>query len=346
MTKRKTPYSKPTTTHIDESIPKLIVFDEDNTWKKYITKNIFDCLAALHPPLMSDIDKSVPPEFLEQELSNILKGKYKMKGKEKKTDKLVKLRLLTGEDYYVFLHIEVQNRLEDDFGERMYIYRSLISMKYNTQNISTFVIFTGKSPSEKHKVFIHECYGSVINFRYNSYVIADQNTGELEKSYNMFDLAVLAAKYTLDTEGDGRKRLIFKKKLFELAYQKQFPLEKIEELISFVFDYMLLSEDLEDELKVFVSSSSSINSEEMVVTKGQYRLAQIMSEVVYGKSYEVMLAEKEAEKEAEKASEKEATRQDTIKVLLKKDFSPEKIANLLEFDLDYVLKVAKNQSKD
>ena len=154
----------------------------------------------------------------------------------------------------------------------------------------------------------------------------------------MFDLAVLAAKYTLDTEGDGRKRLIFKKKLFELAYQKQFPLEKIEELISFVFDYMLLSEDLEDELKVFVSSSSSINSEEMVVTKGQYRLAQIMSEVVYGKSYEVMLAEKEAEKEA--------TRQDTIKVLLKKDFSPEKIANLLEFDLDYVLKVAKNQSKD
>ena len=148
----------------------------------------------------------------------------------------------------------------------------------------------------------------------------------------------MAAKYTLDTEGNARKRLIFKKKLFELAYQKQFSLEKIEELISFVFDYMLLSEDLEDELKEFLSSSSLINSEEMVVTKGQYRLAQLMTEVVYGKSYEAMLAEKEAEKEA--------VQQKTIKALLEKDFSPEKIADLLEFDLDYVLKVAKNHSNE
>ena len=334
MTKPKKLSSKPTAADKKEFIVETVVFDEDNTWKNYITKNIFDCLASLYPPLIADIDKSVPPEFLEQELSNILKGKYKMKGKEKKTDKLVKLCLLTGEDYYVFVHIEVQNKLEDDFGERIYIYRSLISMKYNTQNISTFVIFTGKSPSEKHKIFSHECYGSVINFQYNSYVISDQNADDLEKSNNMFDLAVLAAKYTLDTEGNARKRLIFKKKLFELAYQKQFSLEKIEELISFVFDYMLLSEDLEDELKEFLSSSSLINSEEMVVTKGQYRLAQLMTEVVYGKSYEAMLAEKEA------------VQQKTIKALLEKDFSPEKIADLLEFDLDYVLKVAKNHSNE
>ena len=76
----------------------------------------------------------------------------------------------------------------------------------------------------------------------------------------------------------------------------------------------------------------------MVVSKGQYELAQIMSEVVYGKSYEQMLAEKEAEKEAE--------RRNTIQSLLKINFSPEKIADLMGYDLDFVLKVAEKYSKD
>lgn len=156
---------KATSRKKEANLPQTIVFDQDNTWKNYITKNIFDCLASLHPQLYAAIDKSVPPEFLEQELNNFLKGKYKVSGKEKKMDKLVKLRLLTGEDYYIFVHIEIQDKLEDDFPKRIYIYRSLISMKYDyTQNITTFVIFTGKSPSEKHKTFSHECYGSEIFF--------------------------------------------------------------------------------------------------------------------------------------------------------------------------------------
>lgn len=354
MTKRKTPANKSALTKQKENALKPVVFDQDNTWKNYITKNIFDCLAALHPRLYAAIDLSVPPEFLEQELTNSLKGKYKVKGKEKKTDKLVKLRLLTGEEYYVFVHIEVQGKLEDNLPERIYIYRSLISMKYDTQNISTSVIFTGKSPSEKHKIFHYECFGSEISFRYNSYVIIDQNTDDLEKSDNMFDLAVLAAKYTLDTEGDARRRLMFKKKLYELALQKQILFEKIQELISFVFDYMLLSEDLETEFKEAIRNLSSSNSEEMVVSKGQYDLAQLMSEIVYGKSYEQMIAEnkvaaKAAAKTAAKAAakaEKEVERRNTIQSLLKINFLPEKIADLMGYDLDFVLKVAEEYSKD
>jgi hypothetical protein len=79
-----------------------LVFDQDNAWKNYIEKDIFECIAATHPMLYALIDKSVPPEFLEQEMSNIMRGKYKIQGKEKKTDKLVKLRLLTGEDCIKF----------------------------------------------------------------------------------------------------------------------------------------------------------------------------------------------------------------------------------------------------
>ena len=200
---------------------KVLVFDQDNGWKDYMSTDIFACLAVTHPKLYAAIDKNVPPHFLEQEMSNAMRGKYKIKGKDKKSDKLVKLRLLSGEDCFVYVHFEVQDQLQLSFPERIYIYRSLISLKYNTQKITTIVIFTGKAPEAKHKIFRDECFGSEIMYRYNSYVIVNQDEEELKKSDNPFHLAVLAAKYTLDTEGDARKRLVFKRKLTELAFEKK-----------------------------------------------------------------------------------------------------------------------------
>jgi hypothetical protein len=189
--------------------------------------------------LFAAVDTRLAPEFLEQEMSNALRGKYKIKGKEKKTDKLVKLRLLTGEDYYIYVHLEIQDQLKDDFPERLYIYRSLISLRYMTQNIR------------------------------------------------------------------------------------------------FVLDYMLLSDEMENEFKVNTLSPifSPQNTDSMVITRGERTLAEIYSTRLYGKSTEALLAEKDAEKEAE--------RQNTIQALLSINFSPEKIADLLGYNLKYVQKIAK-----
>ena len=241
------------------------------------------------------MDHSVPPEFLEQEMVNVMRGKYKVKNKDKKTDKLIKIRLLNGEDHYLYLHLEFQSQLENDFSERIFIYRSLIALRYQTQNITTFVVFTGQPPSEKHKVFEKDCFGSFTYYRYNSYVIFNQDPKELEESDNLFSLAVLAAKYTLDTEGDDQKRMVFKKKLYELAEKKQFPIDKIEELLSFVLDYMLLPDEMENEFAASVPSLSKLNSEKMVITRGKRQLAEIVSREIYGKPFEQMLEENRIE---------------------------------------------------
>ena len=177
MTKLKSTENKPTSRPKEKKSKKLDIFDQDSAWKNYITTNIFDCIEALNSDLHESIDTSVPPEFLEQELINIIRGKYKIKNKEKKTDKLVKFQLLNGESHYIFVHLEFQSKLEDNFSERIYIYRSLISLRYQTQNITTFVIFTGKSPSDKHKVFELDCFGSFIHFRYNTYTIFEGVAG-------------------------------------------------------------------------------------------------------------------------------------------------------------------------
>ena len=60
----------------------------------------------------------------------------------------------------------------------------------------------------------------------------------------------------------------------------------------------------------------------------------------------MILAKKEAEQAmilAKKEAEKDLERRNTIHALLKINFTPEKISDVLGFDLDYVLKVAADQ---
>jgi hypothetical protein len=339
MPKPKASPKLPATSKKSRKSRKTIIFDQDDAWKNYISKDFFDCLSIIHPILFAAVDRLIAPEFLEQEMSNALRGKYKVKGKEKKTDKLVKLRLLTGEDYYIYVHLEIQDQLKDDFPERLYIYRSLISLRYITQNITTIVIFTGKPPTEKHTIFHHECFNSFVLYKFNYFVIAEQIEKELEASDSAFALAVLAAKYTIDTEGDEQRRLKFKQKIFELAENKQFPLDKLEELLRFVLDYMLLSDEMENEfeLKNLSPIFSPQNTDSMVITRGTRTLAAIYSSRVYGKTTEALLAEQKAEQKAEQ----EAERLNTIQALLSINFSPEKIADLLGYNLKYVQKTAK-----
>ena len=170
----------------------------------------------------------------------------------------------------------------------------------------------------------------------------------MQKSDNLFDIALIAAKYTLSTEGNEQRRLVFKQKVFEMALKKQIPLEKMEELLSFVFDYMLLYDKLENEFIAKTPYFHTLKEDTMVATRGQRLLSKWLNFTLYGKDFEEAISEaiskkeieKEIEKEAEKKAEKELERRNTIKKLLDKDFSPEKIADLLEFDLKFVQKVA------
>ena len=67
---------------------KIDVFDQDNAWKIFVTANISDTIKVLKSELHAMMDHSVPPEFLEQEMVNVMRGKYKVKNKDKKTDKI------------------------------------------------------------------------------------------------------------------------------------------------------------------------------------------------------------------------------------------------------------------
>ncbi len=132
--------------------------------------------------------------------------------------------------------------------------------------------------------------------------------------------------------------------------------------------------DLENEFMAKTPIFLPLNSDTMVITRGKRALAEMASIAIYGKPFEEVIADQKAEqakilaeqakllaarvaeqakllaaKEAEQAkllaakeAEQALDRRNTIHALLKINFTPEKIADVLGFDLDYVLKVASD----
>ena len=246
QTKSKTPKVTPTNNKIDL----------DEFFKSLLTEFFEEAVQLMHPKLHAAVDWTVPAVFLEQELINALKGRFKIKDKRKFTDKLARLRLKTGKDYYIITHVEAQHEPEDDFNKRMYVYRSLIYLWSDIDDITALAIFTGAPPAADSLAYTHECFETEITYRYKSYIAVAQNEQELLASDNPFAIAVLATMYTYQTINNAERRFAFKRKVFELAQKKNIPIDRMTKLLTFVNDFMFLPKSLEREFQ-FESQSFS-----------------------------------------------------------------------------------------
>jgi hypothetical protein len=343
------------------------VLDEDGVFKQFFTQNALDVIALIKPDLYAAIDVSVPIEFCEQELINFLRGRLRQLDKRKVVDKLLKVKLLTGEDHFIFFHNEFQNALLDELGFRWFKSRMLIALRYNTEEITTLVVFTGKAPSKKHFIYDITRFGTRTLFKAHAFAVINQNAKWLAETSNPVGLAFLAAKYAAQSKDDDAKRLKLKKKVLDLVEKKGLPGDKMRIILNFVFDFMLLPDKMDEELKLNIPFLKSLKSEKnMVLTKNFIDIRNAASlneygitfdELVYVKNQEVEAAltkAKEAEaakvaaeevaktaaEEAAKEAAKEANLQ-AIKTMIEKGYSAETIADIFKLDVDYVKQLAR-----
>jgi len=109
--------------------------DHDSPWKEALELYFSEALALLAPALHAEIDPASPPGFLDKELQTIaLPGK---KGR-RFVDKLVQVRLSSGTEAWLLIHIEVERRLHGPkalslFAWRMYEYRHRIQIRLMRQ---------------------------------------------------------------------------------------------------------------------------------------------------------------------------------------------------------------------
>ncbi len=258
--------------------------DYDSHWKEIIGEFFEDFTAFFMPDLYKAADFTRPVEFLEQELLDIFKTKYKGK---RINDKLVKVYLKDGTEKWILVHIEVQASFETEFSERMFLYYALIYTKYLIKDITAIAIFTNNKVPKRYKKYEHSLYGTKILYEYNAYRVIDQKEEELLKSKNPFAYAVLANLYVLHTNQNYEERLIHKEKMFEIARNLGYDEKKLIRLLIFVRNLMVLPEELEFQFASHIQSTFQ-NENIMLVNEGDKRLFEAMCVAICGETPQQM----------------------------------------------------------
>ena len=143
--------------------------------ERFYHRTFWRILAVFLPEIYEQVNYNILPAFLEQELQTIIP---EPDSNHRVSDKLVKLKLETGEEKWIFVHIEVQGDVKVDFPKRMFQYFYRIFDKYD-QPIYAIAIFTSKSPSKEFDSYLYNFYGTKLIYTYNTYWIASQSESEL-----------------------------------------------------------------------------------------------------------------------------------------------------------------------
>jgi hypothetical protein len=285
--------------------------DYDGLTKDFVTSFFPSFIQISNPALYAAVDWNVPPVFLEQELYNMMKGRYWMKGKKKLTDKLARLRLLNGNDHYVLVHVEFQHRPEDEFGKRMFTYFVLAFLKHDAQDFTAIAFFTGAAPEKSQLAYRLDVFGTKVNYQFISLVAVEQDEAKLIRSRNPVALGVLAVKYAYETEKMPEKRLFYKRKLFEIAASKGIKRPELVKLLIFVRDFVNLPPILENKFLTETLDPSTSKLEEMIISTGTKKMFEVWYERAHGFNPKKEIAKLKREREDAKKRESAAAKRES-----------------------------------
>jgi predicted transposase YdaD len=291
----------------------------DILWKGILEEVFEDFLRFTFPHADQIFDMKKGFTFLDKELSEM----YPEPDKETSTrfvDKLVKVFMQDGKEKYLLVHVEVQGQYDPEFPKRMFRYFYRIFDRYDLPVVPV-AIFTGKDGKRMPDRYelIHE--GLELTYKFNTLYITDYKDDELMGSNNPFALVLLAAKNSTFTGKDSDQKLLEHKRLvLNLLYEKRISKHKIKVILSFLNNYVLFAK----------KETNRIFEKELDHITGKKNTMGILEQ----------LAEIRA-KEGEEKGRREEQMKSVKAFLANTEFSPQKIASLLEVPVSFVEKVKK-----
>jgi flagellar biosynthesis/type III secretory pathway protein FliH len=230
---------------------KIIAAKHDSAWKDVIDVYFCEFMEFFYPALAKLIDWSVRHEFLDKELQAILPKA--MHGK-RFVDKLVKVKLLNGDEQWLQIHIEIQGAGKKDFNQRLYIYHYRLYDCYRRPTI-TLVILTDGQASWRPTAYREEVVGmEVVTFRFLSTKLLDyrEKKQELEQTSNPFGLVVLACLAVLDARKDSKSLFEYKSRFTRQLYNRGLKGNDIWNLYKFIDWVITLPKLLEIRYNEFI----------------------------------------------------------------------------------------------
>lgn len=223
--------------------------DHDSPWKEALELYLENAMALLFPVVYQAIDWAQPVTFLDKELQKIL---AKAERTRTYADKLVKVKLTSGEEKWLLIHIEVQGEPEEGFAQRMFDYNSRIRQRYKKDVIS-LAILTDSRKQYRPDEYLFEMLGCRIQFNYPVVKLLDflPQREALLNDENVFGLIVVAQ---LDAKQlkDPRQRFGAKESLVRKLYQRGFDRKQVLVLFDLIDWMITLPHNLEYEFKDIV----------------------------------------------------------------------------------------------
>jgi hypothetical protein len=204
----------------------------DTPWKDVVEVYFEDFLLFFFPAIHADIDWSKGHEFLDKELSQIMRD---AELGTRFADKLVKVWKRSGEETWVMLHLEIQSQEDGTFSERMFLYYYRLRDKYNREVVSLAVLGDDRS-AWRPQTFERSLWGCEVLFRFPIIKLLDYESrwAELEASRNPFAIVVMSHLKTKETRQDYESRKEWKFRLTRRLYEQGYERQDIMNLFRFV----------------------------------------------------------------------------------------------------------------
>ena len=221
--------------------------DYDSPWKEALDNYFQPFMRLCFPALAEQIDWSVTPKMLDKELLQIAP---QSELGPRTVDKLVEVKLLSGDIGWLLVHLEVQSQRDAEFTRRMFVYFYRIRDKYNKRVVSLAILGDGE-PNWRPDRYKESAFGCQFEFKFPVVKLLDfaDDFNSLERSTNPFALVILAHLMTMQTAADPLDRCRWKMRLLRPLYERGLSADEVRKLFR-VLDWMMqLPKDIELEFR-------------------------------------------------------------------------------------------------
>ncbi|MFN3649806.1 MAG: transposase [Armatimonadota bacterium] len=215
----------------------------DGPWKEALELEFPGFFRLFFPEAAAEVDWVRGYTFLDKELERVVR---RAKVGPRVVDKLAKVWLLSGEEAWVLIHVEVQSQPDAGFARRMYVYNYRLFDRYQRPVVSIGVL-GDTQPDWRPDRFEHHLWGCRAGLQFPVVKLLDWEArwAELESSRNLFAAVVMAHLRTQSTRNDPQSRLQWKLRIVKGLYHRGFTREQIIEVFRFIDWMMALPEELE-----------------------------------------------------------------------------------------------------
>ncbi|HFC00186.1 MAG TPA: hypothetical protein ENJ53_05220 [Phaeodactylibacter sp.] len=306
--------------------------DYDARWKTLVEQFPEQTLQKFFPNLAAQRDTSIPIKFNDKELQKIL-ADWKKKGWTL-ADKLMEITLKNGKKKLALIHFEIHKSHDTLFKKLMWKRCYRIMDKNPNHDFTAVAIYIGKHVPPEPDRFVYKFEGTEITYKFNTFIVRDQDEKELLASNNPLDIAILAMWYVLKAGNDYDLLGKYKIQLARLCFQKGFNSYYITKLLIFVGFTVALPAEKEEEFRETIHSL--IKEEDIMTLAEQYPQGSwLLEELLFGKSLE------ERDKEM-----KEEMKEEQIIYFFNLGLEIEKIALFSKSDKSFVEQVIADFQKN